>query len=192
MSALRKGLTVSLPGIDAGSFKISEKKSSPCGPYFHGCCAWTHTIHRIQSRAKCPSHKLWRKPTPAIVERFLHKVLGPTNSLAQILNTLQSSAHCYDRVFEVLVPQFQLCFISSPECSLRSGSKKASPLFLGCFHYPKGFAFGASGGFLTPAALLISCRNRTSLPKFLLHRSPGKRRAHQRLPTADSISPFAM
>ena len=55
MSASRKKLTVSLPGIDAGSFKIREKKSSPCGPYFHGCCAWTHTIHRIQSRAKCPS-----------------------------------------------------------------------------------------------------------------------------------------
>ena len=38
----------------------------------------------------CFSQKLWRKPTRATGERFIHKALGPTNSLTRILNTLQS------------------------------------------------------------------------------------------------------
>ena len=58
------------------------------------------------------SHRLWRKPAPAIGERFFRRVPGPKNSLTRTLNPLQSFVQRNDRVFRVLFPQFQSCFVS--------------------------------------------------------------------------------
>ena len=46
MSALKKGLNVSVRGIVAGSFFIRKKKSSPCGPYFPGTFHSTDAVRK--------------------------------------------------------------------------------------------------------------------------------------------------
>ena len=121
MSGLMKGLNVSTVWRNR-RLLLKKKKSSPCGPHFPG------TFHSMEAVRKHTlsigsrwgqklfqtgfSHKLWKKPAPAIGGRSLNKVLGPTNPLARILHTLQGFVQCHDRVFEVLFPH------TSNPCSL--------------------------------------------------------------------------
>ena len=108
MSALKKGLKVSLRGTVAGSFRIKKKKSSPCGrtslahstPWM--LCVNTHF----------PSDPSWakRRPISALKEantghrRTLHPQSLEPRPAGTNFNTFQSFVQCHNRIFEVLFP----------------------------------------------------------------------------------------
>ena len=62
------------------------------------------------------SHRLWRKPTPAIARHSFHQALGP-RPLIRFLHTLQDFVQCHNSIFEVLFPECKSCLVP-PGCCL--------------------------------------------------------------------------
>ena len=145
MSAAKKGLKVSLHRHRGRFFPNQEEKELAMRPYFPGTFHSTdavrrHTLSHGSKKGQTPSqigfsHRRWRKPTLAIGDRFLHKVLGPTKpSSTNSPNTSELSP-------VVLFPQFQSCFISPQDVVLANWIIEVlSPVF-GRLHFPENFRF---------------------------------------------------
>ena len=116
------------------------------------------------------SHKLWRKPTPAIARHSLHRALGPRPPV-RILHTLQGFVLCHKWIF---------------------GTQRIVVLFsriLGRLHLPVGFCFLGLLWLLnthSPAHFFVSIKKAlTSLFLRCLETTPDRRCASQHQPRED-------
>ena len=138
-----------------GSLFRTKKKSSPCGPHFPGTFQCVDAVRkRSLSHGSNYGHTLSHKslfhisgtmPQPsrpqAIEDHFHNRISVQKSSLARILHALQNFVQCHNRVFEVLLPQFQSRLISSQNVIFAFWVIKIlSPVF-GRLHFPQGSRF---------------------------------------------------
>ena len=163
MSALKKGLNASLTGTVHGSFLIKKKKSSPCGPYFSGTfhsmdAVRKYTLSIGSKWSQTPSqigfsHKLWRKPTPAITRHPSTKLSGRELPI-RILHTLQSFYPVpQSDLLKCSFPKVLILSCFSPGCSLHAWDRSFLLLHPWLPSVSRGLLLS---GPPTPTALLIS------------------------------------
>ena len=154
-----------------------------------GCCVQTHAVPRVQTGPHPFSHKgLFH-----ISGTMPRQISGQKSSFARILHARQSFLQCHNRVFEVLLPQFQSRLISSQNVVFAFWVIK---ILLPCL-WPPSFSTGLSLfdfhlASLLPLPYSFLCSAPTILTSPCLQylcRSPGKKHAIQRLPKAVPTCP---
>ena len=145
MSALMKGLKVSLPGATAGSFSNQKEKELAVWPAL--------PLH-------IPPNRLSPQTLEEASASHCKTLLPPTTRPRppkRIFHTLQGFVQCHIWIFEVLFPKCSSCLVLR-RCFLHAWSRSILLLhpWLPAFIFQRACAFWASCRFLTPTALLVS------------------------------------